>query len=144
MWCALKLQEYDIVINYRWGKANGNADALSRPSIAPTKYLPELSVTTANGLLNSLRTITSAQHHTRSKTISLNIINNWMHWHISSRNYEKSSCYNIMLERWEDISPVRKLPVASDKNTTGPVWSDIKKWYQDCLIDNYKLYYNEK
>ena len=41
---ALKLQEYDIIINYRRGKANGNSDALSRPPIAPTEYWPELSV----------------------------------------------------------------------------------------------------
>ena len=66
---ALKLQEYDIVINYRRGKANGNADALSRPPIAPNEYWPELSVienaplidvlTIANELLTSLRTITN-------------------------------------------------------------------------------------
>jgi len=66
---ALKLQEYDIIINYRRGKANGNADALFRPPIAPTEYWPELSVvenvpfedilTIANELLTSLRTITN-------------------------------------------------------------------------------------
>ena len=50
----MKLQEYNITIHYRKGKANANADALSRPRITDTLII-------ANELLSQLRNLNSCE-----------------------------------------------------------------------------------